>query len=573
MKQWQSLVDEDDEEVSLINHTADQSAFKKFKPYVTSTIIRANYHPLSLSDLTDCSVSSISAIHTDDEQESYLTSEKYHFSPIIRDGHVFAIDNNYEEIEYERSPSGGLHYNNMRYQVWDKYNEIFRNEALDLNEMENEAAGGSDKKGFEIKYLVKNQNDKACQTEEDDFMHQTRQSFLNLKEEYRPRRVFDEYFRGVTENNKWRSLNNGNDDHNVYSLFSVNRVKNNNNLTPKSFHPSSNSSSSSICTIPSTYDAAAVEDPFELWRNFNADQDHKHNCDHRLWEQCIKCARNDDDLFIEKPVPANRLLKDELKLDGDEIMSVIQNLYISSDYCDDDDEEKEDDCDDFDMNHVMNVLAMDDAMDGIEDENKFYEEIDNNNQKNILDNSLANFEDFDEIALTKMHNAMKDDQEKCIKFFKWIQSALVRNNTAKTTTTTKITADTNNNECSSLSEDSQSTKNRKRRHSTCQNLMEKRCFDSREPGFGYRRRVHPDNGLTPTCEYPADLFVDAAKMFKTNFENILLITNDRPGLDIESFKNNHQYLHPQNDSNYNRNILQQQHALVKHLDLSRPLTR
>lgn len=582
MKQWQnsSNVDDEDEEISLINHSSERSAFKKFRPLLASTIIRASYHPLNMNQsdrkiMMDSACSTSSSSRDAAEQENLLTSEKTHFSPIIRDGHTFVIDNNWDSIEYERSPSGGgLYFKNKRYQLW-KGNKHQMN-SDDLSAIEDDSS-----ENFSIKYMLCD-NDKGCQTEESDFMRMNR-NFLEINEDYCRRKIYDEYFKGVSENNKWRCLNNGNDDSNDYSFFSVNRVKNNNNnnnLTPKSTFPdillSSNSSSSSICTITS----AAGVDPFESWRNLNADQDHKHNCGHRLWEQCITCTRADEESsFIEKPLPANRLMKDELQLDGDEIMNVIQNLYITSDYCEDD-EEKDDECDGFDVNHVMDIISMDDSMDGIEDESKFYEstvdlKVSSKNQKNMLekDENLITFDDFDEIALAKMQYAMENDQEKCIKFLKWIQSlAHNNNNNNNAATTTTISADTNNNNCS-VSEVHRPTKNRKRRHSTCQNFMEKKCFHSHEQGFTYQLNL--DTGSTPTAGFdfnPANnIFFDAAKMLKINIEKILLITNDDRCMENEDGKQ--QLQHNQGGMNYYRNIMQQQHALIKHLDLSRPLTR
>lgn len=64
------------------------------------------------------------------------------------------------------------------------------------------------------------------------------------------------------------------------------------------------------------------------------------NNTHALWEHCAACTNDVVSL------PANRLLKDELSADGDEIMSdlkYMQNLYIGSDW--EDDCEEDEDCD------------------------------------------------------------------------------------------------------------------------------------------------------------------------------------------------------------------------------------
>lgn len=600
LKQWQNsndnehCDDDEDMEVSLINHSAEKSAFKKFKPLIGATIIRANYHPLNKSGSSSSSSQShdhAAGVVVGGEKENLYHSEKTHFSPINRNGLTFPVDPSWEEIKWERSASGGgYYYKNRRYQT-RQFHHISMNDTImmiDFDALEGNDDENLKKKkepGLEVRFLMSD-NDKGCQTDDNDLIMQLNvgRSYLEINEEYCRRKIYDEYFKGENHN-KWRCFG----DSNNHSFFSVNRVKSSplppsGPLAPPiSSFLSSNSSSSSICTITSTtYDHHQyenVEDPFESWRNLNADQEHKDNCGHGLWEQCIACAHNNEDSFIEKPVPANRLLKDELQLDGDEIMNVIQNLYITSDYCEDDEEEKDYDCDGFDMNHVMNIISMDDSMDGVdvneeEEEGKFYEEeVAGKNQMN----NLINIDDFDDIALTKMQNAMDNDQERCIKFFKWIQSTLAHNTAAKTTsatvaaTKTTTTADANNNECSGLSEVHRPTKNRKRRHSTCQNLMmEKRRYDSQEQQ-GYTYHLNLDS--TPTFDDYNNLFFDAAKMLKINIEKILLIPHNDPScLEMAGYKE-HQDDHEEQQQNYYRNILQQQHALVKHLDLSRPLTR
>lgn len=583
-QQWQNNnAKEEDDEVTLINHS-DKSAFKKFRPLLASTIIRANYHPINIGY--------IDRGNSEDSEssENYLTSEKTHFNPLMADGHTFVIEHDMEEVEWERSPSGGLLWNNKKYKTWNGGNK--NADDIDLVAIENETSD------FTVKYKLR-ETDKACQTDESEFISKSR-SFMEINEEYCKRKIYDEYFKETSskENNKWRYMNN-NDDSNDYSLFSVNRVKSNNNnnsininnhtinnnsnnLTSQNFHDillSSNSSSSSICTITSSYEPSAV-DPFESWRNLKVENNNNsildsNTCMHRLWEQCLVCARNNEDPYADKPLPANRLMKDELQLDGDEIMNVIQNLYITGDYCEED-EEKEDDCEEFDMNHVYMNMIMDDSMDGtctLEDESKFYEpSIDVKNQKNMIDlhqlhhrKDLLNLESYDEITLTKMQwqwnkdqEKDKDHHEKYLKLLNWLKTSLVKSSNSNNTA-----ADTNNNDCQDISEVHLS-RNRKRRHSTCQNLLEKKRYDE---GFTYHLNLE-NSSLTPSfLEDSTNLFFDAAKMFKINIEKIMLITD--PCIEstaLESYKEI-------GGANYYRNIMQQQHALIKQLDLSRPLTR
>lgn len=609
--------DNNDEEVTLINHTA-RSAFKKFRPIPqSSAIIRANYHPSNV-DYSERLVEP--NIEEEEPSENYLTSEKTHFEPIIRDGHTFIIDNNWDEIEYERTASGGLMYKNKHYRTWNKSKLPKYNETdIDLYGIENDF-----RTDFVLKYVV-NDNHKECQTIGNEPIFKTtatigkNHSFVEINEDYCKRKIYDEYFKGVNDNttlvesrNKWRFVNNS-DDSNDYSFFTVNRVKNNNNtatttttsnnssnnLSSQTFPDillSSNSSSSSICTITSSYDAS------ESWRNVKVDGNNminseynKHTqCMHRLWEQCLSCARMNQEPYADKSLPANRLMKDELKMDGDEIMNVIQNLYITSDFCDDD--EKEDDCEEFDMNHVYMNMILDDSMDGTctieEDENKFYEtNVDVKNQKNLSStivssghhkNNVFNLENFDEITLTHWQwnkNPEKDkNHEKYMKLLSWIKESLVTNN-FNINNYNNSTADTNNNDCQNLNEVYR-PKNRKRRHSTCQNLLENKRYHTHEDGFTYHLNL--DTSTPPSfLDDPANnYFIDAAKMLKVNIEKILLIHAD-PCFNINAnndmagalIKESQYYKDQVDGANYYRNILQQQHTLIKQLDLSRPLTR
>lgn len=572
MKNWQKSCAQDDEgDVTLFNHS-DVSAFKRFRPLIASTIIRANYHPMNTPQMERNS-----DFPPSDESENLLTSETTHFCPIIRDGHTFVIDSNWDEIKWERTVSGGLTYNNKRYMKWNNsshINDDHNNNScgkIDLEAMEDDAAE------FCIKFLVKDENDKGCQTDINDFLRASNRSLMEINEEYCKRKIYDEYFKGISEtNNKWRYHLNA-DDSNDYSLFSVNRVKD--NVAPKTLQDiliSSNSSSSSICTITSSsYETSAV-DPFESWRSIKVDNsgmldvDYKQACMHSLWEQCTTCTRNDyDPYYEEKSIPANRLLKDELRMDGDEIMSVIQNLYITGDYCEDE-EKDDDDCED--MNHFY-MDMLDDSMDGsgiAEEESKFYEgdgkKIDEKGKKiftpNMFDaqqrEELLQLENFDEITMAKMqwqwdkNRETEKDQEKYLKLLKWIQTSLLKEDHS----------DSNNN-YQMLNED-QRPKNRKRRHSTCQNFMEKRTTRLQDLEFTY----HLNLCQSPSAliEENSNLFVDAAKMLKINIEKILLIADPANGSEMVHCKD-------ENGANYYRNILQQQHALIKQMDLARPLTR
>jgi len=281
--------------------------------------------------------------------------------------------------------------------------------------------------------------------------------------------------------------------------------------------------------------------------------------------------RNNHDPYEEKSIPANRLLKDELRMDGDEIMNVIQNLYITGDYCDDEEKDEEDECCE-DMNHFY-MDMLDDSMDA-EEESKFYEaeclKNDETAKKNFTPNlfdtdqltrefqreQLLQLENLDDVTMARMQwqwDKNRDtDQEKYLKLLKWIQSSLLKEDQHD-----------NNNNCQTLNEERR-VQNRKRRHSTCQNFMEKKTSRS-DVDCEYLNLSHSPTA-TALIEDNANPFVEAAKMFKVNMEKILLISDTANGSELQQHKD-------ENGANYYRNILQQQHALIKQMDLARPLTR
>lgn len=566
MKHWQksSLYDE---EVSLFNHS-DASAFKRFRPLMAPTIIRANYHPKNNHQIDRSNTDST------DDSENLLTSERTHFTPLTPDGFFFCVDNRWDVIKYERAAHGELLYNNKRYHKWSDTHHVndegsfCANESINLDSIEDDA------NEFTVKYLIKEENEKGCQTESADFVLANNRN-LEINEDYCKRKIYDEYFKcGNDSTNKWRYHVSA-DDSNDYSFFSVNRVKNGGAVakTLQSMLLSSNSSSSSICTITSSsYETPAV-DPFESWRSIKVDNggmldsDYKNACMHSLWEQCTTCNRNDYDPYVEKSIPANRLLKDELRMDGDEIMNVIQNLYITSDFCED--EEKDDeDCED--MNHFY-VDMLDDSMDGCcAEENKFYEsegKKDGDNAKKAYTPNLFEQQQREEllqldsiVTMAKMQwqwdesREMEKDQEKYKKLLTWIQASLSK----------EVSPDSNNNSCQTTNQEHR-PKNRKRRHSTCQNYMEKMNNRSQDLEFPCL-----NNSQSPTTaafiEENANLLADAAKMLKVNIDRILLVADMVNGTGVNSCKD-------ENGANYYRNILQQQHALIKQVDLARPLTR
>lgn len=646
------------DDASQFNHS-NESGFTRFLSLSsTSEIVCAKYHPLNnpvlqqqtLQHLQQPTKLGNTQTISVSEPEDLMLSATTHFSPIkptYRDGYTFFIDSNYDKIHYERSESGSYYVNNkrvMKYKVRKQQPNremIFgrdmgfsNNNDIDLDAMEMEA------KEFTLKFLV-NENDKGCQTDTKEILMTTSSCNLlvDFTEDYCKKKIYDEYFKSVNDTSKWRyygnicgglqannnnsmnsntSINTNNDN---CSYFSVNRNKSGacdndtlyptggNNKTFSDILMSSNSSSSSICTITS-HDTLAI-DPFESWRrvdtntcdalNYNSNNNNNNNCQHSLWEQCSFCTRNDhhDPYYGEKSIPANRLLKDELQLDGEEIMTVIQNLYITSDYCDDGEDDKEDTYNNFGTTQAYTDLMMmlDDSMEGGVHENKFYEQHHNQSMygKGVIlspttnifaapqSDEMLQLEKFDEITLAKMQwpemcgggsgSGIKDlDQhqqaEKYFELFKLFQESLA-----------KEPDDPNNNNNSNGSNYHQDEENppkvgRKRRHSTCQSLMEKKSHrysqhdqlhHYHEPLYSFQSDIANDAGAL--IEENANFFLDAAKMLKIDLEKIILCNDNDNNQEIEDYDKD------VNGANYYRNILQQQQALLKQMDLGRPLTR
>lgn len=572
IKNWQHSCAQDDEpEVTLFNHS-DFSAFRRFRPDIEPTIIRATYHQKHTTQQLDRSLTESSE---DGEPENLLTSEKTHFSPIILDGHSFVIDNHWDELKYERSPSGSLMIDNKRYMAW-KNQHNFQNDCfghsssnmIDLEEME------KDESDFIIKFEILDENDKAVQTEPMDLVRTSNRSLLEISEEYCKRKIYDEYFKTVDNNtSKWRYQANA-DDSNDYSFFSVNRVKPTEPAkTLQDILLSSNSSSSSICTITSSsYDNSTI-DPFESWRSIRVDNggmldsEYKHACMHNLWEQCVNCERNYLDPYEVKSIPANRMLKDELRSDGEEIMSVIEKLYITRDFCDVEEEKNNDD--DLDSLDHFYADMCDDSMDGVgEEDPKFYEgdvKPDDLEPRTFPPSmfeqqprdDLLQLENFDEITMAQMQyqwertREMERDYDRYAAFMKLVR---MKSNEANV-------PDSNNN-CQTSRVESKA-KNRKRRHSTCQNFMDIKTSRSQDIDFAY---MSHSPTVAALIEDNANVFVDA-KMLKVNLEElsrkILLIADQPHGNAIVSNRDA--------ADNHYRKILQ--HALIKQMDLARPLTR
>lgn len=102
-------------------------------------------------------------------------------------------------------------------------------------------------------------------------------------------------------------------------------------------------------------------------------------------------------------------------------------------------------------------------------------------------------------------------------------------------------------------------KDRKRRHSTCQNFLEKKKLTPSNSSFFETTESCPIH-IVPGKSGKMKLNMD-----NINLDKIILFNDDSIINEIKCDKDTEQ--------NYYKNILQQQHALIKQMDSTRPLTR
>lgn len=283
--------------VTLANHSS-RSGFKEVPPKQPMDIIT------SIPQMSAKQYQSQSSI----EDENLLTSERTHFRPIKQtypDGYSFDISDELDEICYERSASGTMYLNSEIYREYYVYDE--EGNGGSRFQIDDVSDGTPSSVPFVLKYCV-NQNEKSCQT--DVIVPQQQQqiasnlSMIQLKKltQYRVTQVYDMPNGCVVESNQLSEIVSADEYLNMqgWTLGESRKKCNNNNNV------------------------------------------------HALWEHCVTCSND-----VVTSMPANRLLKDELSADGDEIMTdlkYMQNLYIGSDWEDENESDAmaDDDVDDVD---------------------------------------------------------------------------------------------------------------------------------------------------------------------------------------------------------------------------------
>lgn len=296
------------ERVTLSNHSSG-SCFREVEPlsYEAKQEIKRNNNSRKY----------LAAVATQDalsESEDLLTSDRTRFRPIRQtyvDGFTFKINSDLEKINYERSASGSMYCDSEVYREYYSYDE---------EENGGSRGGGGDDttsslagSDFVLKYAIR-QNDMACQTDDTPPKAFGAPSLLQAAR-------LQSY--GALSSLGQRMINFNSGVANQPQFVCMQRTADDNDLD--------NDSMDQMIDINDCYANLKGWSMVDGNRCCN-----NNNNAHALWEHCSTCS---NDMIS---VPANRLLKDELSADGDEIMSdlkFLQNLYIGSDWEDGEDTE------------------------------------------------------------------------------------------------------------------------------------------------------------------------------------------------------------------------------------------
>lgn len=237
------------------------------------------------------------------EEENLLTSERTHFRPIKQtycDGYTFEIPSNLDEINLTRSESGSMYLDSEKYMEYNANDNV--TSSCDCSE-------DVSKNEFILKFKIK-QNEIACQTDEQFIIANRSVNMFNSNLQ----RIGD-----------YRSLTPSDIDmeHEIVSCF------NDRNGIATGINEELFKKKDLICKTGNNLD-------MDEWiiHTENKKCVNTNSTWHKLWAHCLECKCECEVVSM----PANRLLKDELCADGDEIMShlkYMQNLYIGSDWEDD----------------------------------------------------------------------------------------------------------------------------------------------------------------------------------------------------------------------------------------------
>ncbi|XP_055390228.1 putative uncharacterized protein DDB_G0282133 isoform X2 [Condylostylus longicornis] len=352
--------------ITLENH-AKSSAFIEYSRIKNQNIDnspQSNYQEAHF----DKNMLSKTYVPTYTEDENLLTSDRTHFRPIKQtyvDGYVFDICNYLDEIEYERSHSGFLCYDGEKFLEFNKFEGgavLCEGDKHSLNE---KVQGAQNSKyssknivtkkyeEFVLKFRINNKNEKYCQTDPPPRSpHEMSLENITDLQNLRIKNFNENYYSHFISESESENASN-------YCCF---EEENRSSTSTEDYEKFDNSfvysSSNNNGTIESAKAAAAVimaavannnnqfasSKKLPNWSMFDIRQKCSANMDlnkyksignnndnHTLWGSCAACNFNQE---LES-FPANRLLKDELKIEGDEIMSdlkYMQDLFIGSDW-------------------------------------------------------------------------------------------------------------------------------------------------------------------------------------------------------------------------------------------------
>lgn len=331
--------------VTLTNHSKT-SGFKAVIPSHSFSKQFERYNPPKKRERFSPDSSVVS-------DENLLTSERTHFRPIKQtytDGYTFEISNELEDVKYHRSASGTLYLDSDVYREYYLYeDDMGDNLGRIANSGRRNNYSGDDYENttektnttFVLKYCVK-QNEKSCQTEDVPPIPQ-----CNAKMAVNT--TLSNNSNSNSSRHQHAGGNNNNNVKNINSSLGSSDVDMENEMV--CFGKNGGGGANRPCNHDDgsfNNDKSMMDDIMDGSYLLNIDgwtlaenrkRCHNNNNTHALWEHCAACTNDVISL------PANRLLKDELSADGDEIMSdlkYMQNLYIGSDWEDDDCEEDED---------------------------------------------------------------------------------------------------------------------------------------------------------------------------------------------------------------------------------------
>lgn len=359
--------------VTLPNHCAIKSSFIAYARIKQSGIIQPQTKPLQQQQ----PIVNAPEYFRGGEEENLLTSERTHFHPIETyvDGHTFDISSALDSIEFERSASGYLCYESNEYLEYTRNDIYLADEEVANTNLMNFAASASSQLSdgrihvgkekpesnemFVLKFRLKRSGEIACQTEEIDFqlaaakmadklpsiegvvempMFPCTTASLTLNRQANNDAIMAAVTKAVAvaKAAAEQGINSG---HSSHSWIPATRT----DCPPSWVQDVSLCDEVDFCRstasgeqinqfwsmqevekqchqrrLPTAFQRADLE------RNDDSSMD---NSSHTLWGMCAVCNSCD----YGKSLPANRLLRDELKLEADEIMSdlrYMQDLYI-----------------------------------------------------------------------------------------------------------------------------------------------------------------------------------------------------------------------------------------------------